>query len=371
MLRVSPLSGLAGLGLVLLASACANPPAGWPRVGGGLGREPEPVAAGPAPAIAEMVPEPALPPPSFVMPLPDDRFVIDRFRTAAELRDQAFMTPAEYAGRRAANLGALLPLTAGQPPAAGLDRPLPAATTIASRLDALARARASGVLSAAEHAAERAAILEALLPVSPTVRSPLPTVAGGKPGAIQRLGILRDAGLITSAEQRREEKAIAAAVAAAPAPGPGGSSPPARAGAAPPAAAPGRSLAPLPPLRVVPPAPGPGGSSPPPLPPENEPLRLIPAAPASAAAERGSQRLVLGTYPSRAEALRSWTQLHRAHRDVLATLTPTVAELARGPGKSPVFQLVVGPLGNAAGAARVCRTLEARHQACRVVVEEE
>jgi len=62
--------------------------------------------------------------------------IVSRFKTMAALRDQGLLTNQEYATRRQANIGALLPLTS-PPPATGLDRPVPNAEQISGRLRAI------------------------------------------------------------------------------------------------------------------------------------------------------------------------------------------------------------------------------------------
>ena len=91
--------------------------------------------------------------------------VLERFTTLARLRDAGLISPAEYAERRGANLGALMPLT-GPAPSAALTRPAPPAEDVIGRLRTIGAFRAAGALSDAEFAAERIAILDALMPAT-------------------------------------------------------------------------------------------------------------------------------------------------------------------------------------------------------------
>ena len=87
-----------------------------------------------------------------------------RFRILKRLLDENLITPDEYRARRAANIGALLPYSAATPAAAGLERPTPPDDALSARLRALTQSLESRAITAAEHAAERTAILDAGVP---------------------------------------------------------------------------------------------------------------------------------------------------------------------------------------------------------------
>ncbi|MGE4282075.1 MAG: SPOR domain-containing protein [Magnetospirillum sp.] len=135
---------------------------------------------------------------------------IGRFRILKRLLDESLITPDEYRARRTANSGALLPYT-GQAPSTGLDRPIPPEDAVSARLRALAQNLEGRAITPAEHAVERTAILDALLPDKPR-RSELPPLppkdlleAGQAIGRVERL---LSAGLITSEEAGKEKAAI-------------------------------------------------------------------------------------------------------------------------------------------------------------------
>lgn len=136
--------------------------------------------------------------------------VAGRFRILKGLLNEGLITPEEYAARRAVNLGALLPYSA-QPPAQGLDRPIPRDNAVIDRLRALAATLETQAISAREHAQERAVILDALLPET-VRRTEMPALpprdiieAGAAVGRLERM---LSAGLVDSDEAKRERAAI-------------------------------------------------------------------------------------------------------------------------------------------------------------------
>lgn len=270
------------------------------------------------------------------VPAKEEGNVIARFRTLRALRDQGLITGEEYARRRRANLGALLPLTA-LPPAAGLERPVPSSDAIAGRLRAIGRALETGVLTVSQHDRERAMILEALMPASPRVRAKPATPPNGAPeaeAASRRLTALRDEGYISAGEYGKERKALDRVLAGAV------RSPAAAKDAARQATAkPARSA----------PRPGP--------------------PPSEAAAGGGDLPAIhLASYRSREQASRGWTQLRRAYRRLLGDLKPAVAKVDLGPGKGVYYRLKAGPLASKAAADALCRKLKRHHQYCKPAV---
>ncbi|CAA7618285.1 SPOR domain-containing protein [Magnetospirillum sp. UT-4] len=134
-----------------------------------------------------------------------------RFLALKELAQRGLVPPSEAAVRRDANLGALLPLTAPQPPAAGLDRPIPPVAEVADRFDRLWRGKDK---DRGGGAAERGFMLDQLLPAAPARREALapPDVASARKVA-QRTGRLKDAGLITASERDGELLALEGLIA--------------------------------------------------------------------------------------------------------------------------------------------------------------
>lgn len=329
-----------------------------------------------------------------------------RFAVLRRLQDDGLITYDEYQRRRAANIGALLPLSE-QPPAAGLDRPAPTAEEVVSRLRALRDAFETRNVSAAQHAAERTMILDGLLPADPRTRAmPALPPAGVMEAAamVGRLQRLREMGLISASEQAREKAAIdkatrpVTAVAPAPAlkkaPAPATSKPKpaaATAGVTPllPAEGTGNPAATLRtgrgPLEVLPtPAPGadegPGDGAV--LAAAQGGTVLQPAAgkPAVAAPQAspqdgkdkdkgkaveqggetsGAVSVHLASFRSRDRAEAGWTEL-RAKYTGLKDLTPRIAEIDL-PGQGSFFRLLAGPLPDRAAAEALCKALQAQY----------
>ncbi|MBI4182717.1 MAG: tetratricopeptide repeat protein [Proteobacteria bacterium] len=249
-----------------------------------------------------------------------------RFRVLKRLMDEGLVTPEEFEGRRQANLGALLPLT-GQPPAAGLDRPVPAVEQIASRLRALSRSLEMRAISPRAHAAERAVILDAILPREPLARAPRAAAPKGLLAVASRIGEmerLREEGLIGAAELERERAAIEAGFQA---------SAPASA-------------------------------------PQQAPMALArPSAPAPAAVQAPARPVGLGvhlaSYRSRAGAEKGWADILAAQKDLLGAFGPVINRVDLGPGKGVFFRLKVGPLASPAAAQDLCVKLRARKLFCQ------
>jgi len=136
--------------------------------------------------------------------------VAGRFRALKRLLDEDLITPDEYASRRRANIGALLPLTA-PPPAQGLERPIPPDSQIVQRLKALKVAVEARELAPREQTEERQIILDALLPAQPRAVSLPPLPPRDMLEAAQAVGRaerMRAAGLISSEEMTHEKVAL-------------------------------------------------------------------------------------------------------------------------------------------------------------------
>lgn len=144
--------------------------------------------------------------------------ISSRFETLDLLLADGLVTNDEHQARRSVNLGALLPVTQ-PPPAAGLTRPAPRATAIAARLKDIATTYESGAMSARQHAEERRAILDALLPADPRerMRDPLRPITRDATAQISMRmedALRRD--LVSSEEYEAERAAMMPVVAALP-----------------------------------------------------------------------------------------------------------------------------------------------------------
>ena len=257
------------------------------------------------------------------MSTPDSN-VVSRFKTIISLRDQGLITPDEYSVRRQANIGALLPLTS-PPPAAGLDRLVPVTEQISGRLRAIGRALEMRAITVSQHGAERAMILDALMPAAPSVvANPGPPPQGlmEAADAVRRLEVLNQEALIGTDEYTRERTAIE------------------------------RSMQPEPMMR--------------PSAAEN-PQAL--AVPNQAAAPSGPNPVIhLASYRSQQAADRGWAQLRRAYRQDLGDLTHEITRVDLGPGKGVFYRLNAGPLESDAAAKALCRGLKSRRQYCEPTI---
>jgi hypothetical protein len=239
-----------------------------------------------------------------------------RFVALRALLAEGLITNEEYGQRRAANLGALLPLTQ-LPPAVGLGRPSPRADEIVSRLKALGATLQRGAMTPEQHANERQAILTALLPASPAQRLPVmlpPATQADGAMAEERARSLKDMGVISEGEMKGELAAIAKAVKSAPMPM--ASTMPASSGGAPMAR---------------------GGG--------------------------GGNGVHLASYKSEAAAKVGWAELRAKFPQELAGLTPHVSRVDLG--KKGVFlRLKAGPLGGGASPQALCARLKSAGQYC-------
>ncbi len=330
-----------------------------------------------------------------------------RFAVLTRLRDDGLITGEEFARRRAANLGALLPLSE-QPPAAGLDRPSPGAEEVVSRLRALRDAFESRNMSAAQHGAERTMILDGLLPADPRTRA-LPAIppgglleAAGRVGTLQRL---REMGLISAGEQARERAAIERATRPASAPAPAAAAPSPR-----PATKPAAAQTPTPPAMLVPPA-GTGNPAAA-LRSGRGPLEILPTpapgmedtqgdgavlaaaqggtilqpAPAAApkkdadkdkdkdkpaadvkdkapdagdSAASGTVAVHLASFRTQDRVQSGWAELQARH-PALKSLDLSVSQISL-PGQGTFYRLLAGPVADRAAAERLCGTLNAQY----------
>lgn len=238
---------------------------------------------------------------------------ISRFVTLRRLRDDGLITPQEFAVRRAANVGALLPLTKPAP-AAGLDRPVPDTQQITQRLQAIRRALELRAITVRQHGAERTTIIDGLLPASRANRAapvPAPKDLLAAADQVRKLELLREGKLITQAEYAAERKAIEAAI--------------------------------QPKAAVA--------------------AKKPPAAKSSS--PKSGAGVHIASYRSKRAADRGWSQLRRAHRRQLGSLSHQVVQVNLGPGKGVFHRLVAGPLPNQARATQICRELKRVRQFCQ------
>ncbi|MFA7430462.1 MAG: SPOR domain-containing protein [Rhodospirillaceae bacterium] len=346
-----------------------------------------------------------------------------RFVVLARLRDEALITGEEYLRRRAANLGALLPLSE-PPPGLGMNTPSPGADEVVSRLRALREAYETRNVSAAQHAAERTMILDGLLPAAPRTRA-MPAVAPAglleAATAVGRLQRLHEMGLISAAEQARERAAIdratrsGAAQGRATAPASAAASPrPDRKPAAPAATSGAQAATPLVPaagtgnpaatlrsgrgpLEILPtPAPGtedtqgdgavlaaaqgglilqPASAKPAPGP---APAPASPAAPdkpasapevapaptaaseaAAPTASSGAVAVHLASFRSEERARIGWTELQARHPS-LKGMEMRVSQIDL-PGQGTFYRLLAGPVADRAAADALCSTLKPQY----------
>lgn len=176
-------------------------------------RPPEPPVALPAPLPPEPPLPPAAPIPFAAAPmdtnqaarlLKDDPLAL-RFVALRRLAEDGLVPPEEALVRKEANMGALLPLTAARKPAAELLQPIPSPDEIAARLRRLAASGRNGP----QRAAERAFLMDQLLPAAPgegVVLTPHDLVSARK--VLERLNRLEAAGLVTPDEHSREALAV-------------------------------------------------------------------------------------------------------------------------------------------------------------------
>ena len=281
---------------------------------------------------------------------PSDQAVTERFAILRTLQDAGLVTPEEYAERRTANLGALMPMTAA-PPSAGLMQPPPEGPEIVRRLEALNRTLRLGAISVQEHIEERGAILDALMPAVPKDRDPPMAAPQGLMDAarrIARLDALRSEGLITDAEQRKERDAIEAAIV----------QPPSNSNLVR-ASGQGRRIAS---------AGGSGGDTVARrLAGANEPAPAVQAqsAPAAAPQPRGSSSVHLASYRSEAQARRGWNELRKRFQSILGDYQPEYRS-ANIPRKGSFTRLLAGRM-SASQANAVCAQLKQARQYCDVM----
>jgi len=255
--------------------------------------------------------------------------VAGRFRILKRLLDEGLLTPEEYGRRRTTNLAALLPYSSATPPAEALGRPVPTDIQVVDRLRALGQTLETRAISPAEHSAERLAILDALLPAAPR-RLDLPVLppkdmmeAASAVGRVERM---RERGLVSDDEARREKQAAEKLLDAQLARQSSGvSATGLRQGAAPAAAAPAK----------------PKGKS------------------------STGRSVSLAVAASREAAEAQWDKLKAKYPEELGGQSPSfVSEQGK---KGVQWRVVAGPLASHAAANGLCKQLRLYRQSCTVV----
>lgn len=270
-----------------------------------------------------------------------------RFLALKALTERGLLPAGDCAARRDANLGALLPLTAAMPPAAGLELPIPPLTVVIARFDSLGAGHERG--NPETRLAERDFLADALLPREPEQRQPYAPHDMTSARKVQdRLGRLEDAGLITPDQRARETEAVDRLMA-------GGTLPEDVAAIAKPPPEPPRKKAAAPAGR------GnrmPGGVSGRleviPSPPKVEPPRLA----AGAQGPAGAHLLSMG---SSSHGDKAWEALVKEHGE-LAGLGHAVSRADLG-DLGVTYRLIAGPM-DPAQAESLCAALKGRGQTC-------
>lgn len=298
----------------------------------------------PMPPARELVPFPVgtLTPEQAEVLLAGDPMAL-RFLALKQLTARGLIPVDEAAARKQANLGALLPLTAPEPPAAGLEAPIPPLAQVMDRFGGLGTGAVRG--NGATRAAESAFLAESLLPKAPAKRQPYspPDIVSARK-LQDRLGRLEDAGLVTPEERAGETEAVDKLIAS---------------GALPEVLAP-----PKPPEKPKKKTAGgrgnrmPGGVS--------GRLEIIPSppgveAPKLASGAKGPAGVHLLSMGSAAHGDKAWEALTKEHAE-LAGLGHTVSRADLGE-LGVTYRLVAGPV-DAAQAESLCATLRPRGQAC-------
>ena len=237
--------------------------------------------------------------------------VAERFLVLRRLRDEQLVTPEEYQVRRAANIGALLPMSS-RPPAEGLDRPVPAAERIEDRLREMQKALRNHAISAQEYETERGIILDGLLPARPerlAGRETPPADVLAAAARAREIERLRALGLIGDDEAQAERRAVEAALRPAPAPA-------------------------------------------------ARPETLVPTS--------GKSVMVrLASYRTEALAKAGWADLKKRFPAELGRLSPRTRKV-KVRDKGTFVRLYAGPLPGRSAAADLCGTLKRKKQFCTV-----
>lgn len=276
-----------------------------------------------------------------------------RFLTIRRLAETGQISPEDAAARAAANLGALLPLTEPQPPAAGLFLPAPPPRDIERAMAA--------TWTSPGGASQRAFMADNVLPLNPTQRQAMvvPDMQAARQ-ALARLDRLNQAGLISGDQKQAEEQALRALMA-------GGSLPESLAALTPPP----EPVQPAKPKKAGTGGSGASGSG------SGRPmerlqggvtgeLKVIPSpleltAPALPAGFTGQAGIHLLSMGSATHGEQAWKGLSTQHPE-LAALTYKVIRADLGE-LGVTHRLIAGPL-SPANAAELCAALKPKGQSC-------
>lgn len=277
--------------------------------------------------------------------------VILRFQTLQRLLDEGLITRDEYDARRSANLPALLRYSSGKPVDSGLEQPALPPGEVADRLQTLAENLRQGSISDEEQSAERTAILDGLLPLSPARSAgsaPLLDTEAKSAAAIDRVRRMREAGIISAADEEREKTAIWARSQSDRAQAAAAERARAEAQAQAQAQAQAKTAA--------------GSAAATALTPASAAV-IPPAAPVSSTPLGGGVGIRLGQVGSDAQAQGLWTVLKEKFPTQLGGLSPV---LGKASGKGGLA-LDAGPVADRGAAQHLCLELAAQKQPCAPV----
>lgn len=139
-----------------------------------------------------------------------EKNTIARFIILKELAENDLITKEEFLRARQTNIGGLLPLTQ-IPPSSQVVKPVPTASIIIDRINALKSALEDREITTKEFTAERNLIVEAVLPPRPVERLKRKAPARDIITAakdLRKLEVIYDLNLITSNEKAKERAAI-------------------------------------------------------------------------------------------------------------------------------------------------------------------
>ena len=263
--------------------------------------------------------------------------IAKRFEILRNLQKAGLITPEEYSARRAANIGALLPMTSPAP-AAYLDREPPDGREIQDRLEQLNKALQMGAVTVQDHVNERTAILDGLLPAEPRERAtPAPAPQGLMDAArqIARIEDLQKEKLITPSEFTKERNAIEASIIE-----------PANANMISQEGQPVRRVAQASDAA-------------------SRPVKKVASAPAPSKVKKsGNAEIHLASYRNQTQAERGWLILGSRFAKELAGLDHEVRRVSV-PGKGTFYRLLADGL-DPAKANKICSDLKRRGQYCDV-----
>ncbi len=140
----------------------------------------------------------------------NEKNTVSRFMILKELAENDLITKEEFLRARQANIGGLLPLTHA-PASSQVIKPVPSASIVIDRINALKSAVEDRAITPKEFSAERNLIIEAVLPPYPAQRlkkkAPAKDIISAAKD-LRKLEVVYDLNLITSSEKAREQQAI-------------------------------------------------------------------------------------------------------------------------------------------------------------------